>query len=188
MSLIPSGRWWLSATATAPAPYGTLSGTISIISADLEDLFCSQPDCDGIVVYWLQEEAPQSVPAATQDGKPLVLICAANLSVLSIRAQEYHALCKIQQSETGLQTDKIALREVRHRRVQLKELLDETLTQAFNFGTHHNDCWVEGKPAEIGSITDFNALLSQVCDRTYTKAPILWNELINRRTPDLPGG
>lgn len=150
--------------------------------ADLEDLFCSQPDCDGIVVYWLQEDAPRSVPATTQDGKPLVLICAANLSVLSIRAQEHHALCKIQQSESGLQTDKIALREVRHRRLQLKELLDETLTQAFNFGTHHNACWVEGKPAEIGSTPDFNALLSQVCDRTYTKAPILWNELINRRT------
>jgi hypothetical protein len=150
--------------------------------ADLEDLFCSQPDCDGIVVYWLQEDAPQSVPAATQDGKPLVLICAANLSVLSIRAQEHHALCKIQQSESGLQTDKIALREVRHRRVQLKELLDETLTQAFNFGIHHNDCWVQGKPTEIGSITDFNALLSAVCDRTYPQTPILWNELINRRT------
>ncbi len=41
---------------------------------------------------------------------------------------------------------------------------------------------MEGKPQAIGSVTDFNALLSAVCDRTYPQTPILWNELINRRT------
>lgn len=30
-------------------------------------------------------------------------------------------------------------------------------------------------------VTDFNAKLSEVCDRAYPKTPILWNELINRR-------
>jgi hypothetical protein len=150
--------------------------------AELETLSCTQSDCDGVVVYWLRDEAPPKIPAQTSDGKPLVVITAANLSLLSIRAQEYRALCQIQSRESALQSDKVALREVRHRRVQLKQLLDETLTQAFNFGTHHNDCWVQGKPTEIGSITDFNALLSAVCDRTYPQTPILWNELINRRT------
>lgn|GEM_PF-84387 len=150
--------------------------------AALETLACTQSDGDGIVVYWLHDEPPATIPAQTADGKPLVIIAAANLSLLSIRAQEYRALCQIQSRESALQSDKVALREVRHRRVQLKQLLDETLTQAFNFGTHHNACWVQGEAIEISSLTDFNALLSTVCDRTYPQTPILWNELINRRT------
>ncbi len=151
-------------------------------SGNLDTLSCTQVNCDGAVVYWLSETAPSSVPAQTIDGKPLVVIVAANLPLLAIRAQEYRALCQIYSRESALQSDKVALREVRHRRLQLKQLLDDTLTQAFNFGTHHNACWVEGKPHEIGSVTDFNALLSVVCDRTYPQTPILWNELINRRT------
>ncbi|MGB3138778.1 MAG: hypothetical protein WBB18_18355, partial [Nodosilinea sp.] len=151
-------------------------------NSDLTGLACTQADCDGVVAYWLSETAPSSVPAQTVDGKPLVVIAAANLPLLAIRAQEYRALCQIYSRESALQSDKVALREVRHRRLQLKQLLDDTLTQAFNFGTHHNACWVEGKPHKIGSVTDFNALLSVVCDRTYPQTPILWNELINRRT------
>jgi len=151
-------------------------------TTDLEQLACTQPDCDGAIAYWLNEQSPVTVPIQTTDGKPLVVIAAANLALLRVRSQEYRALCQIQQQESALQTDKVAAREVRHRRVQLKQLLDETLVQAFNFGTHHNACWVEGKWKEISSLTSFNALLSTVCDRTYPQTPILWNELINRRT------
>lgn len=150
-------------------------------TANLEQLACTQPDCDGAIAYWLNEQLPVMVPTQTADGNPLVVIAAANLSLLRVRSQEYRALCQIQQQESALQTDKVAAREVRHRRVQLKQLLDETLVQAFNFGTHHNACWVEGKLKEISSLTSFNALLSTVCDRTYPQTPILWNELINRR-------
>jgi hypothetical protein len=151
-------------------------------SGDLATLTCTQSDCDGVVAYWLSETPPSPVPAHTADGKPLVVIAAANLPLLTIRAQEYRALCQIHSRESALQSDKVALREVRHRRLQLKQLLDDTLAQAFNFGHHHNACWVEGQPQAIGSLTDFNALLSAVCDRTYPQTPILWNELINRRT------
>ncbi len=149
---------------------------------DLASLDCTQADGDGAVVYWLGEAAPLEVPASTVDGKPLVVVAAANLSLLAIRAQEYHALCQLQNRESALQSDKVALKEVRHRRLQLKQLLDDTLTQAFNFALHHNLCWVEGKIQPIANVQEFNALLSQVCDRVYSQTPILWNELINRRT------
>jgi len=151
-------------------------------ASGLTGLCADQGDCDGVVVYWLREEPPAQVPATTADGKPLVLITAADLSRLRVRAQEYRALCQIQSREGALQSDKVALREVRHRRVQLKQVLDETLTQAFNLGLHHNRCWVQGVVRQVDSMGDFNALLSVLCDRTYPQTPILWNELINRRT------
>jgi len=60
---------------------------------DLASLVCTQADCDGVVVYWLSDAPPSPVPAHTVDGKPLVVVAAANLPLLTIRAQEYRALC-----------------------------------------------------------------------------------------------
>jgi hypothetical protein len=151
-------------------------------AADLDALQCTQSDCDGAVVYWLSEEKPEAVPAQTASGKPLILIVAANLPLLRIRALEYRALKKIQTQESALQGDAVARREVRHRLIQAQQLLDDTLGQSFNFAVHHNPCWVEGELTQVDSVTDFNGLLSEVCDRTYARTPILWNELINRRS------
>ncbi len=149
--------------------------------AELEDLSCAESDCDGIVGYWLNEGFPQQVPADTKDGKPLILLTAANLNVLKVRAMEFAALKKIQAAATQLQTDGVARREVRHRLVQAKRLLDESLNQTFNLAHGETVCWVQGIQEQISHTTDFNAKLSEVCDRVYNKTPILWNELINRR-------
>lgn len=151
-------------------------------TTELVTLVSNQRDCDGVLVYWLGEAPPAPVPTHTAEGKPLVVIAAVNLPLLRQRAQEYRALVQIQHRESALQSDKVALREVRHRRMQLKQLLDETLSQAFNLSTHHNTCWVDGEVTPIVKLMDFNAVLSLVCDRTYPQTPILWNELINRRT------
>jgi hypothetical protein len=70
---------------------------------------------------------------------------------------------------------------VRHRLVQAKRLLDEALNQTFNLAEDETVCWVEGVQEPISHTTDFNAKLSEVCDRVYHQTPILWNELINRR-------
>lgn len=151
-------------------------------ASDLASLHCAQSDCDGAVVYWLSEEKLETVPIQTASGKPLILIAAANLPLLRIRALEYRALKKIQVQESALQGDAVARREVRHRLVQAQHLLDDTLSQAFNFAVHQNLCWVGGERIQVENATDFNGLLSEVCDRTYARTPILWNELINRRT------
>lgn len=148
---------------------------------ELEDLSCAESDCDGIVGYWLNEELPQQVPVETKDGKPFILLTAANLNVLKVRAMEFAALKKIQAVATQLQTDGVARREVRHRLVQAKRLLDESLNQAFNLAHGETVCWIQGTQEQISHTTDFNAKLSEVCDRVYNKTPILWNELINRR-------
>ncbi len=149
--------------------------------ADLHALRCTESDCDGLVGYWLHSEPPEQVPPVTQEGKPLILLTAANLNVLKGRALEFAALKKIQASATQLQSDGVARREVRHRLVQARRLLDEALAQTFNLADEGTLCWVGGQPEPISHTTDFNACLSVVCDRVYHQTPILWNELINRR-------
>ena len=80
-----------------------------------------------------------------------------------------------------MQSDGVARREVRYRLVQAEELLDESLSQAFDVAENRNLCWIQGKRKTLSHVTDISARLSDVCDDVYLKTPILWNELINRR-------
>ncbi|GAA6618147.1 hypothetical protein [Scytonema sp. NUACC26] len=150
-------------------------------SEDLKELECSSKDCDGLIGYWMDDAEPTHVPATTADGKPLIILCAAKLDILRIRAREFAALKKIQTNAPELQTDGVARLEVRYRLIQAEQLLDETLSQAFDIRENHNLCWIQGKQEAIGHITDFNAKLSDVCAQVYDRGLILWNELINRR-------
>lgn len=147
---------------------------------DLTKLRCSTNDCDGLVGYWIDTASPTHVPPSTVDGKPLILLCAAKLDLLRIRARELAALKKMQKLPE-LQSDGVARLEVRYRLVQAEQFLDETLAQAFDVTANQNLCWIQGKQEIALCVTNFNAKLSDVCDRVYNQGLTLWNELINRR-------
>jgi hypothetical protein len=129
----------------------------------------------------VDERHPTHIPFQTADGKPLIVLCAAQLDLLRIRAKEFAALKKILTSAPELQTDGVARREVRYRLVQAEQFLDETQCQAFDIAANQSRCWIQGKQETIQHITDFNAKLSDVCDEVYSQGLSLWNELINRR-------
>ncbi len=148
---------------------------------ELVALHCVESNCDGLIGYWVSESKPEKAPAQTTEGKPFILLNATNLNVLRGRALEFAALKRIQMTATQLQTDGVARREVRHRLVQAKRLLDEALNQTFNLVGSNTVCWIQGNQEPISHVTDFNAKLSELCDHVYDKTPILWNELINRR-------
>ncbi|MEI6064545.1 MAG: hypothetical protein WCQ26_08130, partial [Pseudanabaena sp. ELA748] len=145
------------------------------------ELCCSNHGFDGLIGYWVSAEPPQSVPAETADGKPLIVVNSTNLKLLEISALEYTALQKIRAKYPEIERDKVAALEIRHRMVQAERLLDEALSQAFAVGQHQNVCWIHGDRIEISRAIDFNSKLSAVCDRVYHKGLTLWNELINRR-------
>ncbi|WP_225896268.1 hypothetical protein [Amazonocrinis nigriterrae] len=149
-------------------------------SQDLHQLHCSSVDADGFVGYWLDEEIPNSVPSTTTDGKPLVILSAANLDILRIRTLEFVALSNIKRTAKELQTDGVARKEVNYRAKEAEGFLDETLNQSFSIGVNQQ-CWIQGQVERINNITDFNSKLSDICDRVYHRSAILWNELINRR-------
>ncbi len=150
-------------------------------SVSLSDLTCSLTESDGLIGYWVDDEKPKSVPSETSDGKPFILLRAAELESLRIKAREYAALNKIQKNASELQTDGVARREVRYRVTEAEQLLYSSLQDSFELTDKQNDCWIEGKQVEICNTTEFNSQLSVVCDHFYHKSPKVWNELINRR-------
>lgn len=157
-------------------------------SQDLSQLSCSSVDADGFVGYWVDEEplcgersrTTTSVPTTTSDGKPLVILSAASLDILRIRTLEFVALSNIKKTAKELQSDGVARKEVNYRLQEAEEFLDETLNQCFSIGVNQQ-CWIQGQIETLNNITDFNSKLSEICDRTYHRSTILWNELINRR-------
>ncbi|UKO97399.1 hypothetical protein [Nostoc sp. UHCC 0870] len=149
-------------------------------SQDLSQLSCSSVDADGFVGYWVDETVPGAVPSITSDGKPLVILTAASLDILRIRTLEFVALSNIKKTAKELQSDGVARKEVNYRLQEAEEFLDETLNQCFSIGVNQ-ECWIQGHTETLHNITDFNSKLSDICDRTYHRSTILWNELINRR-------
>jgi hypothetical protein len=148
---------------------------------DLKKLRGASNGGDGLVGYWVDEASPTDVPSTAADGTPLIVLRAAKLDLLRSRAREFAALKKIQTSASQLQTDGVARKEVRYRLVQAEQLLDETLSQAFDVADPKSCCWIQGKQETISHVTDLNGKLSDVCDEVYSQGIILWNELINRR-------
>ena len=144
-------------------------------------LKCSNDSHDGLIVYCLDSTEPESVPQETADGKPLVWVRVGRFDLLRVRAKELQILRQIQKEAPELRSDAVASKEVKYRLVEAERLLDETVAQAFDWGTAENDCWVNGEPVVVASSRQFQHLLSGVCGRIYPQGLKLDNELINRR-------
>lgn len=133
---------------------------------------------DGVIAYWISEQPPESVPAAVEDGRPLVVIPAPRgLGPLRAAALEYAALATLDRSSLALQADGVARREVRQRLALARRVLDDALHAAFDIGDGR-DFWAGGERWAGGTL---GAVLSELCERAYPRSPVLWNELINRR-------
>jgi hypothetical protein len=148
---------------------------------DWEKVQAHNHDCDGLVVYWLEEAPLTDVPPLTADGKPLLVVEVGKLELLRTRAEELQALKQIWKSAPELQNDGVARREVKQRLAEAERLLDATVRQTFDWSNEQNQCWREGKHHSIANRRQFQAALSDLCDRVYAKTPHLDNELINRR-------
>jgi len=144
---------------------------------DLHHLNVSM-ETDGLLVYWLDATPPATIPAVTSDGKPLVIVTPNNLDKLKTYAEEYKALRQIQELPE-LQRDGVAKLEVRHRLVQIRQLLDEAMSQAFD--VTKAICFLAGQVQTIASWREFNSRLSDLCDQVYERGLRVWNELVNRR-------
>jgi hypothetical protein len=153
-------------------------------------LSCSSADYDGLILYWLDREDVEdwldrqkidTVPSTTRDSKPLIIVAVAKLDLLWTRAREFQVLEKIWKTAPELQNDGVARREVKQRLAEAERLLDETVRQTFAWVDSENRCWIDGELINMPSSRAFQSALSDICDRTYPKTPILDNELINRR-------
>jgi hypothetical protein len=150
-----------------------------------ESLECKYDDSDGLICYWVGNERDlkklDKIPHKTLSGKPVIVICASELSALRIACNEYVALRNVMKNASQLQTDGVARREVGQRILYAQRLLNDALSRSFDIGSGKVNNFDLTDKMKFGNWADFQGYLSHLCDEVYIKGPCLWNELINRR-------
>jgi hypothetical protein len=101
--------------------------------------------------------------------------------------QELERWTWVQKSIPELKDDRYAGEEVARQLASARQTLEKQiqhyagLRQTSTTGEMSIRWYSEGKPRNVRSNTEFLALLSDLCDRLYNKAPKVHNELVNRR-------
>jgi hypothetical protein len=136
-------------------------------------------DIDGVIVHWVGASIPPAaeIPARTPDGRPIVFLPARSLAALEATARESAALAALDADRSSVQTDGVARREIRQRLALARRALDDAVRTTFTPGPDA-PYWVLG---ERRSDPFLSAALSEACRRAYPDAPVVWNELLNRR-------
>jgi hypothetical protein len=82
-----------------------------------------------------------------------------------------------------LEGDSIARRELAARHLAVQERLGRATARCFEAASAYQaSTWVwKGEALHLGSARALSAVFSEACDRAYRDAPIIKNELINRR-------
>ena len=136
---------------------------------------------DGTVYYLVDKKSQlKELPEQTNNGRPIIGIHTKELKALKLACSEFVALKNIE-ILPQLKNDGIARREVRHRLILSRQLLDDAIERSFDISGSHFTCFIEGVEEKFKSRKALNARLSDICDSTYNKGLRLWNELINRR-------
>ena len=144
---------------------------------ELAGLNCLSTAADGLLVYWLGEHLPQSIPQTVADGRPVIVAAVDEVHVLRGAALEVAALLEVQRSSPALQGDGVARREVQARLQHARHVLDHLLNAALS-PESLRAFWVGNQRRSPSTL---RSTLSDLCDDVYCKGPILWNEMINRR-------
>jgi hypothetical protein len=151
----------------------------------LKSLECKSPDSDGLICYWVGNERALKklikAPDKTPNGKPVIVICAAELDALKIACNEFITLLNVMKNSLQLQTDGVARREVNQRTFYAERLFTDALARSFDIASGKVKSFELNDKIKFDNWADFQSYLSNLCDSFYNQSPCLWNELINRR-------
>ena len=77
--------------------------------------------------------------------------------------------------------DRVAILELENQKNFETQKLNDALNASLTSSSSKIVWYFNGNQQRIGSVRDFNKLLSRVCDEVYFKSPIIKNELFNRQ-------
>jgi hypothetical protein len=142
-------------------------------------------NCDGCAVQCLvenDEEAEYVVSVAKQLEDPSVIILIGKENdELAESARDVAALEWVKKNTPSLAGDRVARQELSERRLEAEMAFRSEWDRIFEPGSKGCTCYWRGVEYRNLSTRDFASLLSNACDATFPYAPIVKNELINRR-------
>ncbi len=112
--------------------------------------------------------------------KPVIVAVPRRVGRLLELAAELSALEWVQLHTPDLNDDIVARREVATRIAETERLIRDEVARLLGGGIP-GDWLTRDQRHEVGSARALARLLSDVCDKSYSKAPVLHNELLNRQ-------
>jgi len=160
----------------------------SVIPSSRESLMVAtktKENCDGCVVQCLVEndeeaESVASVAQQLEDSSVIILIGKEN-DELAESARDVAALEWVKKNTPSLAGDRVARQELSERRLEAEMAFRSEWNRIFEPGSKGCTCYWRGEEYSNLSTRSFASLLSNACDATFPYAPIVKNELINRR-------
>jgi hypothetical protein len=150
------------------------------VDAIPKNIKCRRFDSDGVILYVSKGyNSKEHIQSLTTEGKPIIAIFANDTKLLQHAVYEYAALQNINKNKKELLTDGVARKEVNNRLHIAKETLRLYLDNSFDITKCK--CYIAGNHETFPNIASFNRRLSDIFDEIYSKGPMLWNELINKR-------
>ncbi len=171
--------------------------TIWLVDLDAIDEVAELPfgEADGAVVFVLNRPGLRLDDAALRVASFSAKLAAPrkaqtffaiprNVQGIREAINELMAWQWVAENTPELEGDRVARRELAARRMAAHVRLERALALTFGSASSHRSClWVwKGKLRHFASARDLASAISDACDEVYAGAPLVKNELINRRS------
>ncbi len=150
-----------------------------VLPADLKKVMLDAMDPVGLIAYVVGNGAPpKTMPAATEDGRPLIVIWPKDADQITRAALDYAAAKSVLDEAPELVRDPVARWEMAYRVTALRDDLLSRIDVAFD--PTRAKCSAEGKPLKVTSAASVSRRLSEICDVRFSSSAVVRNEMINR--------
>jgi hypothetical protein len=150
----------------------------------LSDLEKSAPSpnkgFDGLLLYCFgTKKRVTTLPEQCSDKRPLVVAYASNQNQIKEIALEVAAVKAVLKESPELVHDGVARREARFRVRAAEDQLRGYVEQIYSANSADLRWYTENGEIKIYSYREVSSLLSDLCEKAYSKCPRIGNEMIN---------
>ena len=118
--------------------------------------------------------------AAVKDD-PMALVCARTVTREDLKwAHELALWSWVQDNCEELKVDQLARVEVSERIAEASRAMEQATSLLSSISSTREEAWGHAGKSVVVPSEGLSVLLSDICDNTYNRSPILKNELINR--------
>jgi len=146
-------------------------------------------EADGVMIYAVpgtpseyDELVRLAVNSEARERGDVLVAVPRNVEALTAGFRELELLRWVEANTPALQADLVARKELRIRLQAVEKIVDAEIAQLFSPAKSSRTAWYHlGIEEKIESPIRLSQMLSEICDKVYGQAPVIKNELLNRR-------
>ena len=158
--------------------------------ATFSKVLARDDEADGVMIYAIpaapseyDELVRLAVGSEARERGDVLVALPRSVEALTAGFRELELLRWVEANTPALQADLVARKELRIRLQAAEKIVDAEIAQLFSPAKSSRTTWYhQGIERKIESPIRLSQMLSEICDDVYDKAPVIKNELLNRRS------